>query len=149
MRISELAEQVGVPVSTVRFYERIGLLDAPLRSASGYRQYDDASASRLLFIARARTLGLSCDQITDLLPAWGGADCTAAHERVLGLIEEKRREIAARVRELRAFAAQLDDVRAELEASPPPAACRTDLTCCVPSASGELLTIERRPAADP
>jgi DNA-binding transcriptional MerR regulator len=114
MRISELAEQVGVPVSTVRYYERIGLLDAPSRAGNGYRAYDDEDASHLLFVARARRLGLSCEHITELLGVWGGADCVSAHERVLGLIEEKQAEIASRIAELRAFPRQLDEVRAEM-----------------------------------
>ena len=51
MRISELADRVGVPTSTVRYYERIGLLGSvpPVR-ASGYRDYDDDAATRLLFV---------------------------------------------------------------------------------------------------
>ena len=132
MRISELAESVGVPVSTVRYYERIGLLAEPGRTSSGYREYDDESATRLLFISRARRLGLNCDQVASLLPIWGGSNCTSAHDEVGRLIEDKKAEIATRIAELSAFVAQLDAVRAELEAAPPPTACRTDLTCCVP-----------------
>jgi hypothetical protein len=60
------------------------------------------------------------------------------------LIDEKKAEVAARIKELRAFAAQLDGVRATLEASPPPDACRTDLTCCVPSGAVDLPAIELR-----
>ena len=71
-----------MPVSTVRYYERIGLMGTPARTGSGYRDYDDASATRLLFVSRARKLGLSCEQIAELLPAWGGTDCTSAHDRV-------------------------------------------------------------------
>ena len=90
MRISELAGSAGVPTSTVRYYERVGLMGLPERTASGYREYDDDAASRLLFITRARRMGLSCDQITDLLPVWAGTNCGAAHDRVMGLIEEKQ-----------------------------------------------------------
>ena len=78
-------------------------------------------------------MGLSCEQITDLLPVWAGTNCGAAQERVGQLIEEKQAEIAERIAELQQFAAQLDAVGAALEAEPPPQACRTDLTCCVPS----------------
>lgn len=145
MRITELAGQVGVPVTTVRYYERIGLLGDPPRTASGYREYDDVAANRLLFVARARGLGLSCEQIIDLLPVWDGANCSGAHARVLGLIADKQAEIRAKVAELRAFAAQLEDVRADLEASSPPAACRTDLSCCVPRGPADLLQIELAP----
>ncbi|HSV37468.1 MAG TPA: MerR family transcriptional regulator [Nocardioidaceae bacterium] len=132
MRISELAQHVGVPVTTVRYYERIGLLADPERTSSGYREYDDESATRLLFISRARRLGLNCDQVASLLPIWSGSNCTSAHDEVTRLIDDKKAEIAARIEELASFAAQLDAVRAELLAAPPPEACRTDLTCCVP-----------------
>jgi hypothetical protein len=49
VRISELADHVGVASSTVRYYERVGLLAAPARTASGYRDYDETDAARLLF----------------------------------------------------------------------------------------------------
>ena len=94
MRISELAESAGVPASTVRYYERVGLMALPPRTASGYRDYGDDAAARLLFIARARRMGLSCEQITTLLPVWAGTNCGAAHDRVARLIEEKQAEIA-------------------------------------------------------
>ena len=142
MRIKELADQVGVPVSTLRYYERIGLMGTPARTGAGYRDYDDASATHLLFVSRARRLGLSCEQIAELLPAWGGTDCTSAHDRVVRLIDDKRAEIAARIEELAAFAAQLDGVRASLEASPPPADCRTDLSCCVPANESAFVPVE-------
>ncbi len=133
MRISELAERVGVATSTVRYYERIGLLTLPDRTPSGYRDYDDDSAARLLFISRARRMGLSCEQITELLPIWDGANCAATHDRVGLLIAAKKAEIADRIAELQQFGAQLDSVRAALEASAPPPSCRTDLACCMPS----------------
>jgi DNA-binding transcriptional MerR regulator len=133
MRISQLAEQAGVPVSTVRYYERIGLLGSPSRSASGYRDYDEDASTQLLFVARSRRLGLTCDQVAELLPVWAGVDCVSAHTRIGTLIDDKQVEIAARVAELSAFAAQLEDAKAMLEASPPPQECCDDLTCCVPS----------------
>jgi MerR family copper efflux transcriptional regulator len=142
MRISQLAESVGVPTSTVRYYERIGLLGPPARTSSGYRDYDDTASTRLLFVARARKMGLSCEQIVDLLPVWDGTNCAGAHERVGALIAEKRAEITAKVAELRAFAAELDDVQASLDASPPPAACCTDLSCCVPEGPSGYVPLE-------
>jgi DNA-binding transcriptional MerR regulator len=136
VRISELADRVGVPTSTVRYYERIGLVAVPERTPSGYRDYDDAAAGCLLFITRARRMGLSCEQIADVLPIWGGANCAGAHEQVTRLIETKRAEIAERITELERFAEQLDDVWVALETAPPPEACRTDLSCCVPETDG-------------
>ena len=142
MRISELADRVGVPTSTVRYYERIGLIGAPSRTTSGYRAYDEDAATRLLFVARARRLGLTCEQITDLLPVWDGANCASASERVGRLIDDKQAEIATRVAELQAFSTQLDDVRAVLAASPAPEACRADLTCCLPAGPTDLIPVE-------
>ena len=133
MRISELADKVGVPVSTVRYYERIGLLSEPARTSSGYRKYDDDSATQLLFVTRARKLGLACEQIVELLPIWDGTNCTSTHDEVARLIDDKKVQIADRIKELTTFAAQLDSVRRILETSTPPPACRTDLTCCMPS----------------
>ena len=145
MRISELAESAGVPASTVRYYERVGLMALPDRTASGYRDYGEDAAGRLLFIARARRMGLSCEQITELIPVWAGTNCGAAQDRVVRLIEEKQAEIADRVAELEQFSAQLDTVRATLEAESPPRACRADLTCCVPESAGVPVAIELRP----
>lgn len=142
MRISELAGEVGVPVSTVRYYERIGLLAEPARTGSGYREYDDDAARQLLFVTRARKLGLTCEQIVELLPIWGGTNCTSAHDEVARLIDDKKAEIAAHIEELTNFAAQLDAVRTTLESSPPPHACRADLTCCVPSGPDGFVPLE-------
>ena len=88
MRISELAATAGVPTSTVRYYERVGLLTLPARTSSGYRDYGEDAAARLLFITRARRMGLSCEQVTDLVPVWDGSKCEAAKERVGRLIDE-------------------------------------------------------------
>lgn len=142
MRISELAEKAGVPVSTVRYYERIGLLAEPARAGSGYREYDEDSSTQLLFVTRARKLGLSCEQIIQLLPIWGGTNCTSTHDEVVRLIDDKGAEIAARIADLTAFAAQLDSVRAILESSSPPQDCRDDLTCCVPSRPAGFVPLE-------
>ncbi|MGH8939666.1 MAG: MerR family DNA-binding transcriptional regulator [Actinomycetes bacterium] len=142
MRIAELADKVGVPVSTVRYYERIGLLAEPARTQSGYREYVDSSATQLLFVTRARRLGLSCDQIVELIPTWGGTNCISTHDEVARLIDDKKAEIAARIEELTTFAMQLDSVRTILDSSTPPHACRTDLTCCVPARADGFVPLE-------
>lgn len=142
VRISELADRVGVPVSTVRYYERIGLMGDPARTDSGYRDYDDESATHLLFVTRARRLGVSCEQIAELLPIWGGANCRSAHDRVVHLIGEKQQSIAARINELVELSGQLELVRETLDAAPPPNACRTDLTCCMPDGGSDLSLVD-------
>ena len=145
MRISELAATAGVPTSTVRYYERVGLLTLPARTSSGYRDYGEDAAARLLFITRARRMGLSCEQVTDLVPVWDGANCEAAQERVGRLIDEKQAEIAERIAELQQFSAQLEVVRASLDAEPPLPQCRSDLTCCVPESPGGPVALELVP----
>jgi DNA-binding transcriptional MerR regulator len=145
VRISELAERVGVATSTVRYYERVGLLPLPGRTDSGYRDYDEDAATRLLFINRARKMGLTCEQIVDLLPIWNGTNCSASHERVGALIDVKRAEVAERIAELRRFAKQLDAAREVLDATPPPVACRTDLSCCMPESEGVAVAVELAP----
>jgi DNA-binding transcriptional MerR regulator len=131
-----------VPTSTVRYYERIGLIASPARTGSGYRAYDEDSAARLLFVTRARRLGLSCEQITDLLPVWDGTNCAAAGEEVGRLIDTKQAEIAGRIAELQDFASQLDDARSALEGSAGRDACCDDLSCCVPASATYVVPLD-------
>jgi MerR family copper efflux transcriptional regulator len=65
--IGRLADLGGVNIDTVRYYERQKLLPPPVRSASGYRQYDQSDLDRLQFIRRAKALGFSLEEIGDLL----------------------------------------------------------------------------------
>jgi len=136
MRISELAERVGVAPSTVRYYERIGLVPLPARTASGYRSYDDDAAGRLLFVTRAKRIGLTLEQIAALLPVWDGVHCAATHEQIAQLVATKRAEVLEHIRELERFASQLDEIADALRDTPPPSACLLDLSCCVPTVAG-------------
>ncbi len=67
LAIGDLARQTGTKVNTVRFYEDIGLLPCPMRTASGRRIYNAADVRRLSFIRHGRTLGFSVDEIRSLL----------------------------------------------------------------------------------
>jgi len=67
MRSGELAKAGGVHVETLRYYERRGLLSEPPRRGSGYREYPEEALARLRMIKQAQTLGLSLDEITELL----------------------------------------------------------------------------------
>lgn len=67
LTIGQLADQTGVSVETVRFYERRGLIEDPPRRPSGYRQYPLATVERISFIRRAKELGFSLDEIGELL----------------------------------------------------------------------------------
>lgn len=67
MTIGALGQATGVGAETIRYYERIGLLAAPARSAAGYRLYTPEHVRRLNFIRRGRELGLSLDAVRELL----------------------------------------------------------------------------------
>ncbi|WP_027080402.1 MerR family transcriptional regulator [Luteimonas mephitis] len=67
MNIGQLARQAGVPIDTVRYYERQRLIPEPARSASGYRQYQCDDVTRLNFIRRAKALGFTLEEIGELM----------------------------------------------------------------------------------
>ena len=65
--IGELSAQTGVKVPTIRYYEDVGLLDAPLRTEGNQRRYAPAARDRLRFISHARAMGFSMDSLKDML----------------------------------------------------------------------------------
>lgn len=74
MRIAEVAARTGVPASTLRYYEDLGLLK-PARGANGYRLFDAEELERVRFIAAARRLGLPLEGIATLLTTWETQPC--------------------------------------------------------------------------
>ncbi len=76
LSIGQVARRAGVGVETVRFYEREGLLEEPPRRASGYRQYSEQVVKRLHFIKRAKQLGFSLKEISELLLLRVASLCT-------------------------------------------------------------------------
>ena len=67
MKIGELASRTDFPTRTIRFWEVEGLLSAPARTSSGYRDYDDHAADRIAFIRQSQTAGLTLAQIRQIL----------------------------------------------------------------------------------
>jgi len=67
VQIGALSERTGVNIETIRYYERIGLLRAPVRSPSGFRRYSMEDARRLGFVRRLRELGFSLEDVRALL----------------------------------------------------------------------------------
>lgn len=65
--IGELSHRVDLPTQTIRYYERLGLLDAPERTESQYRIYSEEAVERLQFIQKAKLYGLSLDEIKQLI----------------------------------------------------------------------------------
>jgi len=99
--IGQLAKRSGVPIDTVRHYERIGLLQPTVRLASGYRRYGDAEQKRLRFIRRAKALGFTLEEIQALLSlsaSRSAAQVRAAASERLANVERRIAELA-RVRD--------------------------------------------------
>ncbi len=113
MKISELARASGAAPDTIRYYERAGLLPAPLRTAAGWRDYGAAHAGRLAFIRQARSLGMSLDEVRALLRCHDGAcaNCRAAH----ALIDAHLGHIEERISQLRALQGQIEALRARCD----------------------------------
>jgi len=82
-RIGEVAEQTGFPPSTLRYYEDEGLLPAPDRTAAGHRVYGERHLRRLQFMARAKRLGLTLEEIADLADAWDTRECRITHGQLV------------------------------------------------------------------
>ncbi len=94
--IGDLARATGVAVETIRYYERIGLLPAPARTAGNYRSYDAAHQRQLSFIRRSRDLGFTVEQVRALLDlaARTDRDCAEVDRIARGHLEDVERKIA-------------------------------------------------------
>lgn len=105
LAIGELGRLTATKVETIRYYERIGLLAAPARTAGNYRAYGPEHLNRLSFIRRSRDLGFSLDQVRTLLDLSDDRDrpCTAidaiAREHLAG-VDRKIADLQALRREL-------------------------------------------------
>ena len=116
MRIGELADRVGVNTKTIRYYESIGLLPEPQRTGSGYRDYADDDEARLVFIKTAQHLGLSLDEIREVLQLreTGTAPC----DHVRSVLREQVKEITKRIAELRRLRDELRQLDAVIDGLP-------------------------------
>ncbi len=111
--IGELARRTGVNIETIRFYERIGVLDRAQRSVAGRRSFGPAEAKRLSFVRRARELGFSLDEVRALLGLAepGRRDCRAAS----ALAGAHLNAVRSRIRDLRKLEAILAEAVARCE----------------------------------
>jgi DNA-binding transcriptional MerR regulator len=127
--IGEVAERTGFSASSLRYYEGIGLLAPASRSDAGYRLYDDHTLAQLAFIARAKQLGCSLDEIADLMAIWDGERCGPVQRRFHELITQKLRTARRQVIELTAFAAQLEVAAEQLSGDAVDGPCGDDCAC--------------------
>lgn len=132
LTISQLARRSGVPATTLRYYEKVGVIPAPTRSSSGYRLYDEQALARLAFVQRAKALGVELEDLADLVRLWDGAECAPVQDRLRALVHEQRAATRERLDELSQLAADLDAVGATIG----DAACGPDCACVRPLALG-------------
>jgi MerR family transcriptional regulator, copper efflux regulator len=106
MKIGELAHAVGVNIQTLRYYERLNLLQPSMRKPSGYRLYDGEALKRLRFIKNAQSLGFTLHEVTELLNLRVSSiarcgDVQRKAQTKLQHVEDKIRALQALARPLR------------------------------------------------
>jgi DNA-binding transcriptional MerR regulator len=112
MTIGTLATATGVTPDTLRFYEKQGLLDPPVRADNGYRHYDAAAVARVRFVRAAQALGFTLAEIHDAVPRlragrFGRADIETQLHRKLAEIDAHMTQLRAMKKELLATFASL------------------------------------------
>ena len=97
LTIGQVAKNAGVNVETIRFYEREGLIGKPPRRPSGYRQYQPEIVGRIRFIRRAKELGFSLREITELLSlrVTRGSSCADVRTHALSKVKDIESKITA------------------------------------------------------
>jgi DNA-binding transcriptional MerR regulator len=114
MRSGQLARLAGISADTLRHYERLGLLEAPLRTTANYRVYPPEAARRLRLIRNALAMGFSLKEIGRILKVRqkGGAPC----REVRRLAEEKIALLGRRIEDLIGYRHALRQVLTEWDA---------------------------------
>ncbi len=111
MKISDAAAASGCHLETIRYYERVGLMPPPARTASGYRAYRPAEVERLRFISRGRELGFSLEEIRSLLRLDDDSKMSCGDVDVIA--RTHLADIRQRIDELHRMATELERVIAE------------------------------------
>ncbi|HET8997492.1 MAG TPA: helix-turn-helix domain-containing protein [Acetobacteraceae bacterium] len=106
--IGAVAKATGIKVETVRWYERVGLLPQPERTAGNYRSYGPAHLARLSFIRRARELGFSLDQVRTLLRLADQRDQSCAE--VDGIAREHLQVVERKIADLEVLRGELSQL---------------------------------------
>ena len=119
LTIGQLAHATGVPAKTIRYYEQVGVLPAPRRSTAGYRQYSRHAVHRLLFMRRARALGLSLATLKTLTAELDNGECLTMRPQLHALVTEQLRTVQQQIAEFQLLERQLAQVLQRLQTAPP------------------------------
>ncbi|MEQ1740240.1 MAG: MerR family transcriptional regulator [Methyloglobulus sp.] len=114
LTIGKLAKQSEVTIETIRYYQKIGLLEEPEKPSSGYRLYTSDAINRIRFIKRAQQAGFSLKEIAELL-SFDGTHCSDVQK----IAEQKCQQIDAQIKDLTALRNVLDSLvkRCQADAS--------------------------------
>ena len=105
LTIGKLAQLANVTIETIRYYQRKGLINEPVKPATGYRQYPTEVIARIQFIKRAQQSGFTLKEIAELL-SLDGKHC----EDVQKMAEQKRQQIDKQLKDLTALRNVLDSL---------------------------------------
>ncbi|MEP7203091.1 MAG: MerR family transcriptional regulator [Ilumatobacteraceae bacterium] len=146
-KIKEVSERTGFSAATLRYYEEIGLLPQPIRTTAGYRIFDDHTLERLAFIARAKQLGCTLDEIADLTVAWEGGRCGPVQDRLRTVVADKLDGARHQIVELMTLSADLQRAAATLELHRPDGPCDDRCGCVadVHDTPGQIVSISMKP----
>lgn len=126
--IGSLSKRSGFPAKTLRFYEEVGVLPAPARTAGGYRDYDDRALDRLAFIRSAQAAGLTLAEIRGVIAIRDDGRAPCSH--VAELLAAKAAAVTRQIAELRKLKGELHRLR-EQAAAVDPTACHPRSVCQV------------------
>lgn len=132
MLIGEVASRSGVTAKTLRYYEDIGIIDPPVRSPSGYRDFAEDILDRLVFIRAAQAVGLSLGEIRGIVALRDDGEVPCGH--VLELLRSRAGQINRTIRELRILQRDLRSVVERAE--------RLDPADCDPRRVCHLITVD-------
>ena len=122
LTIGTLSRETGVKTVTIRFYEKIGVLTAPCRTAGNYRIYTRQHVRRLHFIRRCRDLGFSLEQILDFLRL--SSDKTSSCAQVCGIAERHLEDVEGKLADLKRLASELRRITSSCNGARPMSECR-------------------------
>ncbi|MDZ4871771.1 MAG: Mercuric resistance operon regulatory protein [Chroococcidiopsis cubana SAG 39.79] len=116
--IGQVTAMSGVPIRTIRYYETLGLLQSSSRTEGGFRQFSPDVLTRLSFIKRAQKLGLSLEEIQEILDVYdrGNLPCGEVKEK----LEDKLRQIDRQIQQLMTLQAELKGLLSGWESVPVP-----------------------------
>ena len=109
LTIGRLADEAGVNVETIRYYQRRGLLNEPRKPPGGHRRYPATATARIRFIKRSQQLGFTLEEVMALLLLEDGQNCRQTRllaEHKLGVIDERIADLNRMRRTLEGLIAQ-------------------------------------------